>query len=308
MFGILLIGFILLIGISLFYNLCIAPIKQANAEREALMEKEFSLEYTQEKLAKLFGMDKTYEQQKEIRYAKQEGADAIRQLGTLMQQSVYQEKEHDWAIHGGIANGLAGPIAGIATAINVESKNQKIREENAARREWGKQQKNYMDTLADRLQKEALASEDLKKNLVAIHSWSPVTLFEKIKFSTPKVTQNPQTNSITITTEWTSYDKSICIDGSIRAKIYDKSTKKCVGCAYLNLPVDGTQKGRGKLSGIFTGAQKNCEYTVKLEPADLWEVALIEDKHKETKDGLSLVQHKQIVDKMKADYNSELLG
>lgn len=43
----------------------------------------------------------------------------------------YMQKEQDWAIAGGIAQGIAGPAVGLATAINTEIKNQSIREFNA---------------------------------------------------------------------------------------------------------------------------------------------------------------------------------
>ncbi len=41
-----------------------------------------------------------------------------------------QQKEKDWAVHGGIASGIAGPIAGIATAMNVQNENAQIRAYN----------------------------------------------------------------------------------------------------------------------------------------------------------------------------------
>lgn len=45
------------------------------------------------------------------------------------------EKEKNWATHGGIASGLAGPGAGIATALNTMQENEKIKERNALQRE-----------------------------------------------------------------------------------------------------------------------------------------------------------------------------
>lgn len=41
------------------------------------------------------------------------------------------QKEKDWAVHGGIAQGIAGPAAGAVTAMNVMRENEKIREQNA---------------------------------------------------------------------------------------------------------------------------------------------------------------------------------
>lgn len=41
------------------------------------------------------------------------------------------QKEKDWAVHGGIADGIAGPAAGVATAAKVMRENERIREQNA---------------------------------------------------------------------------------------------------------------------------------------------------------------------------------
>lgn len=45
-----------------------------------------------------------------------------------------QEKEKDWAVLGGLASGLAGGGAGIATAVNTQLENQQIRDRNETRR------------------------------------------------------------------------------------------------------------------------------------------------------------------------------
>ena len=55
-------------------------------------------------------------------------SDIISQAGRLAAAS--QQKEHSWAIHGGIANGIAGPAAGVAAAANIQRENQAIRQHN----------------------------------------------------------------------------------------------------------------------------------------------------------------------------------
>lgn len=42
------------------------------------------------------------------------------------------QREHDWALHGGIAEGIAGTAAGVATALNIQRENAQIRSQNAA--------------------------------------------------------------------------------------------------------------------------------------------------------------------------------
>lgn len=59
-----------------------------------------------------------------------EGEKALRQLGMIYADQ--QKKEADWAIIGGIAEGIAGPAAGLAAAVNTMESNAKIREHNAA--------------------------------------------------------------------------------------------------------------------------------------------------------------------------------
>ncbi len=51
--------------------------------------------------------------------------------GVNFLESTSREKEHDWALHGGIASGIAGGAAGLATAINLQTKNAAIRQRNA---------------------------------------------------------------------------------------------------------------------------------------------------------------------------------
>lgn len=46
--------------------------------------------------------------------------------------SMYKVNESDWAIMGGIANGLAGPAAGLATTADIQQKNAAIRAHNAS--------------------------------------------------------------------------------------------------------------------------------------------------------------------------------
>lgn len=52
--------------------------------------------------------------------------------GAKAVMSASQQKEKDWAVHGGIANGIAGPAAGVATAINIQAQNAQIRAQNKA--------------------------------------------------------------------------------------------------------------------------------------------------------------------------------
>lgn len=65
--------------------------------------------------------------------ALKQGEEAMKQLGMIYVQQ--QKKEKDWAIAGGIAEGLAGPIAGYMSASQAMEKNREIQQHNATMRE-----------------------------------------------------------------------------------------------------------------------------------------------------------------------------
>lgn len=58
----------------------------------------------------------------------QQGEEAMKTLGMLYMQQ--QKKEGDWAIAGGIADGLAGPVAGFMAASQVIENNREVRRHN----------------------------------------------------------------------------------------------------------------------------------------------------------------------------------
>lgn len=64
--------------------------------------------------------------------ALQRGEEAMKQLSMIYMQQ--QKKEGDWAIAGGLAEGLAGPVAGFMEASRVMENNWEIQKHNAAMR------------------------------------------------------------------------------------------------------------------------------------------------------------------------------
>lgn len=58
----------------------------------------------------------------------QQGEAAMKQLGMIYMQQ--QKKEGDWAIAGGIADGLAGPVAGFMAASQVIENSREVRRHN----------------------------------------------------------------------------------------------------------------------------------------------------------------------------------
>ena len=56
--------------------------------------------------------------------------DSLLNLGGMISRSAVKEKTTDWSITGGIANGIAGPAAGLAVAAETMRKNAAIEERN----------------------------------------------------------------------------------------------------------------------------------------------------------------------------------
>lgn len=281
---------------------------EAEEKRKEKLEQQIKQEQEEAQLAHMEGLEKYHKMDVEEVRRRNEAIPVVRQLGLIVEQSVYQEKKHDWAVLGGIADGLAGPIAGIATAANAIQDNARIEAENAARREWGAQQKAFYLDLASRAEQEnapALSMTELQKKYKAILDWSPCTLLALINTHV-KTEIDELTGAVTVSVTWYQSDKSICIDGSLRAKIYTDDDK-CVGCAYLVFPKIGTVRFSGRLRGICARPNKSAtSYKVKLEPANLWELASKENIVSRKTDDLTKEEHRKIVADLEADFKAEM--
>lgn len=309
LFGMGIIGF----AVAIIWTVAMitAPKREAEKKRAKKLEEQIEREQKEEKFAHMEGLQKFHEMDVDDAMKYQKGIEAMRELGVIMQRSVYQEKEKDWAILGGIADGIAGPAAGIITAANAINDNARIKAENAARREWGAKQNEFYQDLARQAERErprAFSMNELQEKYTAILSWDPSTLFSMIKLSDTKIDIDEQTGAVEVSTSWRQDDKSICIDGALRAKIYS-SYGSCVGCAYLVLPKVGTVGFKGKMSGICVSPKlHSTSYTVKIEPVDLWELALKENiaYRKRKTDNLTDTVHRKLVSDFKENFLSEL--
>ena len=192
------------------------------------------------------------------------------------------EQEHDWAVMGGLANGLAGPGAGIATAVNAQIENAQIRARNSQLLHEtadirgrmlvaGSKQKNDLEAKCAELNglinatKTKLVGKDTPKAcLAALH-------FENTQIDVS------ETGTCTIDTEvslkhpyYIFDDVKATIDGTIQGEIYDGSEK--IGTANLVLPLDGipdTNMVTIKGMCLFCG-QPEKKYTVKFNANNLW--------------------------------------
>ena len=228
----------------------------------------------QKKLADTKGLEKLHIQLKQDVEDRKRGIEALKKSSKLVISSAYVEKEKDWAILGGIANGIAGPIAGASVALDAMVENEGIRQRNQANKQFFAQKSLEMSFAATKLEnelQEAPALEELKKYFEISRSRDISTLFSKINFNITSISADKRTNSADIHVYWEHFDNNSCIDGSICAKLYS-SYGSYVGCIYLPLPTFGTKKQSGVLVGTCSLTDNTEPSKAVLEPYDLWEI------------------------------------
>lgn len=212
-----------------------------------------------EKLANLEGFDKYYELRKT---APREDVESLMKLSAAIETSVYQEKEKKVY------------LADVDTMVKTIVENQEIRERNKKAREWARKETQPLRDLATSLSFQAPPKERSTdkyvngKQIDTTHSTDE--LFSCFKFSNKYATADANTGALTISVDWSQSDKR-CIDGSFVALFYGKN-HKCVGCAYLPLPIEGARKHSGNLRGICANPTTMLYDKVVIAPYKLWEV------------------------------------
>lgn len=248
-------------------------------------------------LTKLHGSDKrrsmlhhSIEKLEEEIRIKKEGQEAIRQVGFLMSNSAAQQKKSDWAILGGIAEGIAGPAAGIAVAMDTMQKNAEIDK-------WNQQNRAAVNRVALDIANSAndlnapiseletaklLLSREVSalEQKVVLTDCDTAALWKKLKIQTDGVVKT-ETNVLEITTRIeNSYRPDvpahvrITVDGVLSAKIYFKDT--FVGTAIVPLPLYGVECQE---TAAFTSLCEDYmsldgKYQVIYEPVALWAMEL----------------------------------
>lgn len=193
------------------------------------------------------------------------------------------EKEHDWAVMGGLANGLAGPGAGIATAVNAQIENAQIRARNSQLlHETADIRGRMLVAIAE--QKDALQTKCSELDALInatktklIGKDSPEACLKALHFENTKIAVS-KTGTCTVDAKvglkrseyYIFGDVKATIDGTIQGEIYDGSEK--IGTANLVLPLDGIPNANMiAIKGIclFCG-QPGKKYTVKFNAENLW--------------------------------------
>lgn len=206
------------------------------------------------------------------------------QAPSVLTTPLVSTRDTDWAIHGGIANGLAGPGAGLATAMNIQRQNAENRARadainsayvsslvrSGALEKAAQAEKKYKDE-AEKLQAQIQEAET-----ALIAEDSPQKCFERLRFDGVRVMVSETGTCSVMASAYLKDNFTIfnnvnaTVDGTILAEICDGS--RVIGCAKLVLPVWGTSKITAeKLEGmaLFCG-HSGRDYTVHLKAGNLW--------------------------------------
>ena len=221
---------------------------------------------------------------------KKEGQEAIRQVGFLMSSSAAQQKKSDWAILGGIAEGIAGPAAGVAVAMDAIQKNAEIEKWNQQNRaavnrvaiDIANSANNLNSTISEMEMAKLLLSRELSalEQKVVLTEHETAELWKKLKIRTDSVIKS-ETNVLEITTTIENVyipdvpeHVRITMDGVLSAKVYFKDT--FVGTAIIPLPLYGVEC---RATATFTSLCEDYigldgKYKVIYEPIALWAMEL----------------------------------
>lgn len=191
-------------------------------------------------------------------------------------ETMFFQKESDWAIAGGIASGIAGPIAGAAAAMNTQLENARIREYN---RTTGVAMTNLvsgvMSNAVSRIEASmyGMEGEIANINQVPVLSVPANELFDKIKFSDvdfKSANGKRIIEAVVCLKEEYVHDKiSMCIDGYLNAEIKDGD--QVVENVVLILPLEGITTVPRKIKGLCMKA-KGSSYSLsaKFSAGNIW--------------------------------------
>ena len=187
-----------------------------------------------------------------------------------------QKNERDWAIWGGVADGLAGPAAGIATALEIQAQNVSIRMQNeanmrAAMPVYMSISNSAFDNrkYADMIEKEI---QLVKEKLIL--EIAPNEVFSKLSVVNPIVEVSESgayrvSATVQVKEKLYIFDNVPAVaDGTIIAHVYEGD--KEIGIANLVLPVNGVSSKTGVVGMGLFGAHPQKEQTVKFTAGKMW--------------------------------------
>ena len=213
------------------------------------------------------------------------GEQALRQLGMIY--AGQQQKESSWAIVGGIAEGIAGPAAGIMAAANTMENNRKIQAYNASVRKASMDIMSGIPNVAgDRIKlegerekvKEALKSVETK---VVLSQPTGKEIWQNIEVGKATVKKNPSgvlavSMPISLKEPFVldvPNDVCMVVDGVLKAEVWFED--KRVDSVFFPLPMYGIPTNMTAeiiLDGMCgRSVEFDGEYTVKIaDTQNLW--------------------------------------
>lgn len=265
--------------IQILFNECRRLVEDDDSEKlQKTRQMEMNLKRQLEKYAEYTGRDKAITMLTDEKADCLAKADALKR-GVNSAITLSQQKEQDWAILSGIANGLGGAGAAIGTAVDVQVKNAQIRAQNQANlKAMGPSLANALNKEIELRKKAELMDifiRHAKSRFVAEMDMNSV--FEKVAISTEKL-EITESGSIMITAsaklkqEFYVFDNCRgSVDGTIKASVFDENRE--IGSALLVAPNNGIAgiTYSSALHGIaLCNGQKDKTYTVQYTPYKLW--------------------------------------
>lgn len=220
--------------------------------------------------------------EKRIAYFATEAAELTQRLKNLkpLSSSYGQQKEVDWAVAGGIASAIGGAGAGVAAALDAQSKNASIREQNARAAQNTAAINNFIyshtSNLEDALKNRQRLIEESRAKLLGTETAEEV--MRDLSVECTELVVSPTgavhvTASVKLKRQLTIRDGRVpaVADGVLYAQLKQNGIRK--GSAYITLPCYGIGSATNptKLEGICTElTDPNAKYTVEFEPYHLW--------------------------------------
>ena len=217
----------------------------------------------------------------EIRKLKEEEENHTKKLSSI--GAAYTRKETDWAVHGGIASGIAGPAAGVAVASEIQRRNAQIRESNEqisnlvgnaavsyllqSREEISKieEQAKFWE---DEAEKAKLKLVEMKPQEDLLAMLCPqVTGFERSETGAMLITVSTSAALLTI-----FETVNATIDGTFKVKLMDGT--RVAGEAYFTLPFRGSEQEAERKSICTSVCKEQKTYTFEFAPHNLFAIEL----------------------------------
>ncbi len=215
--------------------------------------------------------------------AYREGQEAMALVGAILSSSVKQEKTMDWSFLGGLANGLAGPGAGMTVAASIIEENAVIEKRNATARKVAEKTINgfYKDaasmtsSIVDLENEKKLMEHYLKEAgfKSVLEQYSTNDIYKKLDIDVEVLDYKDNTGlyvSVRIINQFDNDEfdrKKYVIDGTLKGEIYCNNMLLDTIC--IPLPLFGVSDVNFVHMCSPWYVEVECTYEVKISPNHL---------------------------------------